>query len=71
MTEELMNINRVIQDNKKTLDSIQEMASELADKALPGVEAGLTTADMTKLHPSTGEVQKLTRTLQDLLTATR
>jgi hypothetical protein len=130
MTEALMNINRVIQDNKKTLDSIQDMAielthtirslqaiairyvrtvdsiletivpimkklpivpdqitdfaeealelakkivtaSDLADKVLPGVEAGLTTADMTKLQASTGQVQQLTRTLQGLMPATR
>lgn len=29
MTESLMNINKVIQDNKSTLDSIQDMAVEL------------------------------------------
>ncbi len=128
MTEALMNINKVIQDNKKTLDSIQDMAieltrtirslqvvvikyvktvdsvletivpimkglpiipdkisdfvedalalakkivaaSDLADKVLPGVEAGLTTADMTKLQASTSEVQQLTKSLQSLIPA--
>lgn len=128
MTESLMNINRTIQDNKKTLDSIQDMAveltrairsletvaikyvrmadkvlstvvplisklpivgkevlefandaqalakkivtsCELAEKVLPGVEAGLTTADMNKLQSSTGQVQQLTNSLQGLLAA--
>jgi hypothetical protein len=127
MTESLMNINKVVQDNKKTLDSIQDMAIELtrairaletaaikyirmadevlasalpiiktvpflsnnkilsfitdaqamakkiltacdlAEKVLPGVEAGLTTADMNKLQASTSEVQKLTKSLQGLM----
>lgn len=128
MTESLMNINRVIQENKSTLDSIQDMAieltrairslqavvmkyvdladnilttvvplienlpivparvkdfardaldlakkintaSELAEKVLPGVEAGLTSADMNKLQASTGEVARLTSTLQAMLPA--
>jgi methyl-accepting chemotaxis protein len=123
MTGALMNINSVIEDNRSTLDSIQDMAveltrairalqavamkyvgmaddiletivpimeglpivpqrvkefakdalvlakkiaaaSELAERVLPGVEAGLTTADMTKLQASTGEVANLTRALQ-------
>ncbi len=123
MTESLMNINKVINENKSTLDSIQDMAveltrairslqavvmkyvdmaddilgtvvplmeglpivpekvkvfakealalskqiaaaSQLAEKVLPGVEAGLTTADMSKLQASTGEVAKLTKALQ-------
>jgi len=126
MTESLMNINKVIQENKSTLDSIQDMAVELtrairsleaavikyikmaddilenilpimkslpivpdkitdfaedalalakkiaaacemAEKVLPGVEAGLTTADMVKLKTSTGDVQKLTKSLQGLM----
>jgi hypothetical protein len=126
MTETLMNINKVIQDNKSTLDSIQDMAVELtrairslelvaikyikmaddilenivpimkklpivpdkitdfaedalvlakkivtacemAEKVLPGVEAGLTTADMVKLKTSTSDVQKLTQSLQSLI----
>lgn len=128
MTESLMNINRVIQENKSTLDSIQDMAieltrairslqavamkyvgladnilttvvplienlpivparvkefakdaldlakkinaaSELAEKVLPGVEAGLTSADMGKLQASTGEVARLTSALQAMLPA--
>jgi hypothetical protein len=128
MTESLMNINKVIQDTKRTLDASQDMAveltrairslqavaikyvktvdnvletivpimkglpivpdeitkfaedalalakkivttSELADRVLPGVEAGLTTADMTKLQASTGEVQNLTKSLQGLVPA--
>jgi hypothetical protein len=128
MTESLMNINKVVQENKKTLDSIQDMAveltrairaleatavkyikmadavldkvvpllknlpivgddimefatdaqalankivaaCELAERVLPGVEAGLTTADMTKLQTSTGQVQQLTKSLQGLLQA--
>ena len=126
MTESLMNINKVVQDNRKTLDSIQDMAveltrairsleavaikyvkmadkildtivpilkglpivgkevlefaadaqalankivtaCELAEKVLPGVEAGLTTADMNKLQSSTGQVQQLTNSLQSLM----
>lgn len=126
LTESLNNIGRVIQDNKKTLDSIQDMAVELTrairglegvairyvrladqildnvepflktiplagpkvlgfvseahdlsdkimnaceliEKVLPGVEAGLTTADMNKLQSSTGDVQRLTATLQGLV----
>jgi uncharacterized protein Yka (UPF0111/DUF47 family) len=129
MTESLMNINKVVQENKKTLDSIQDMAveltrairsleaaaikyikladkvletivpllknlplvgkevmefatdaqalakkivtaCELAEKVLPGVEAGLTTADMNKLQTSTGQVQQLTKSLQGLIPAT-
>ncbi|KAF0107913.1 MAG: hypothetical protein FD146_1211 [Anaerolineaceae bacterium] len=129
MTESLMNINKVVQENKKTLDSIQDMAveltrairsleavaikyvkmadkalsailpilknlpivgkdvlefasdaqalakkivtaCELAEKVLPGVEAGLTTADMNKLQASTGQVQQLTKSLQGLIPAT-
>jgi hypothetical protein len=129
MTESLMNINKVIQDNKATLDSIQDMAVELtrairslemaaikyikmadkvldtivpilkglpivgkeviefatdaqalaekivktcemAEKVLPGVEAGLTSADMVKLKASTGDVQQLTKSLQALMPAT-
>lgn len=128
MTESLTNINKVIQDNKATLDSIQDMAVELthairtleavaikyikmadeilesivpimkslpivpdkisdfaedalalakkitaacemAEKVLPGVEAGLTTADMVKLKTSTGDVQNLTKSLQALVPA--
>jgi len=128
MTESLMNINKVVQDNRKTLDSIQDMAveltrairsleavaikyvkmadkildtivpilkglpivgkevlefaadaqalankivtaCELAEKVLPGVEAGLTTADMNKLQSSTGQVQQLTNSLQGLMAA--
>ncbi len=128
MTESLMNINKVINDNKSTLDSIQDMAVELtrairslqavamkyvdladdilgtivpimeglpivpdkvkgfakdalalskkineacqlADKVLPGVETGLTTADMSKLQASTGQVASLTKSLQAILPA--
>lgn len=128
MTESLMNINKVVQENRKTLDSIQDMAveltrairsleavaikyvkmadkvldtivpilkglpivgkevlefaadaqalanrivaaCELAEKVLPGVEAGLTTADMNKLQSSTGQVQQLTNSLQGLMAA--
>ncbi len=42
-------------------------AYELAEKVLPGVEEGLTTANMTKVQASTGEVQRLTATLQSLV----
>jgi methyl-accepting chemotaxis protein len=128
MTDSLMNINKVINDNKSTLDSIQDMAveltrairslqtvvnkyvnmadnildtivpimeglpivpdtikefakdalalskkiiatSELAEKVLPGVEAGLTTADMSKLQASTGQVTSLTKALQAMIPA--
>jgi hypothetical protein len=128
MTDALMNINSVINDNKSTLDSIQDMAveltrairalqavamkyvamaddiletvvpimeglpivpqrvkvfakealvlakkiaeaSELAEKVLPSVEAGLTTADMSKLQASTGQVANLTRALQAMTPA--
>jgi hypothetical protein len=128
MTESLMNINKVVQENKTTLDSIQDMAveltrairaleaaaikyikmadkvletivpvlknlpivgkevlefaseaqalakkivtaCELAERVLPGVEAGLTTADMNKLQTSTGQVQLLTKSLQGLIPA--
>lgn len=126
MTDALQNINKVIVDNRTTLDSIQDMAveltrsvqvlekaavryirlvdgvleqvipvmkniplvpkgilnlfvkieatttkfltaCELAEKVLPGVEEGLTTADMTKLQASTRDVQRLTNTLQSLV----
>lgn len=126
LTDSLMNINKVINDNKGTLDSIQDMAIELtrairslqavvmkyisladkildaivpvmeglpiipakvkefakdaqalsqkiseaslmAQRVLPAVEAGLTTADMTKLKASTSQVAGLTRTLQAMV----
>ncbi len=126
MTESLMNINKVINENKSTLDSIQDMAIELtrairslqavvmryvgladdilgaivpimdglpivpdkikqfarealdlskkissasalAEKVLPGVEAGLTTADMVKLQSSTNDVANLTKALQAMV----
>jgi hypothetical protein len=126
MTEALQNINKVIVDNRSTLDSIQDMAveltrsvqvlekaavkyirmvdgvleqaipvmkniplvpkkilalavkieatttkflaaCELAEKVLPGVEEGLTTANMTKLQASTVDVQRLTTSLQSLV----
>jgi uncharacterized protein Yka (UPF0111/DUF47 family) len=44
-------------------------ACEMAEKVLPGVETGLTTADMTRLKASTGDVQRLTRSLQALMPA--
>jgi hypothetical protein len=128
ITESLININKVVQENKKTLDSIQDMAvqltrairslqavvmkyigmaddiletvvpilqnlpvvpdkiklfakdalalakkiasaCELAERVLPGVEAGLTTADMGRLQASTGQVQQLTRSLQAMIPA--
>jgi hypothetical protein len=128
MTGALMNINKVIDENKDTLDSIQDMAvqltrtvrllrtvvmkyvdtvnnvletivplmdkfpifpdkfeafardaleltekisraSDLAEKVLPGVEASLTTADISGLQASSGEVAQLTRALQDMLPA--
>jgi hypothetical protein len=128
MTESLMNINKVINDNRSTLDSIQDMAveltrairslqavvmkyvsmadhildtivpimeglpivpdkikefakdalalsqkitaaSELATRVLPGVEAGLKTADMGKLQASTGQVASLTKALQAMVPA--
>ncbi len=129
MTQSLMNINKVIQDNRSTLDSIQDMsveltraiqsmeaaaikyvkmvdkvldtivpilkglpfvgkevlgfaaeaqelanklvaACEMAEKVLPGVEAGLTNADMARLQSSTGDVKRLTASLQGLMPAT-
>lgn len=129
MTESLMNINRVIQDNRSTLDSIQDVsieltraiqsleaaaikyinmadktldtivpilkklpfvgkdvldftteaqefankivaACEMVEKVLPGVESGLTNADMAKLQSSTGDVKRLTDSLQALIPAT-
>ena len=42
-------------------------ACELAEKVLPGVEEGLTTANMTKLQASTVDVQRLTTSLQSLV----
>ncbi len=126
MTGALRNIGNVIDDNKSTLDSIQDMsveltrtirslqaviikyvdmadniletlvpildklplvpdkvvdfardalelskkitaASELAERVLPGVEASLMSADVSGLQASTGDVAKLTRSLQDIL----
>lgn len=126
MTDALMNINNVIDENRGTLDSIQDMAveltrtiqmlrvvvmkyvatadniletavplmekfpifpdklvdfgkeslelskkitaaSELAEKVLPGVEKSLTTADISGLQASKGDMTRLTRTLADLL----
>ena len=40
MTESLMNINRVIEDNKSTLDSIQDMAVELT-RAIRSLQAAV------------------------------
>jgi hypothetical protein len=45
-------------------------SDKMTEKVLPGVEAGLTSADMVKLKASTGDVQKLTKFLQALLPAT-
>jgi len=125
MTSALMNINDVIEDNKGTLDSIQDMAlqltrtvivlrtvvmkyvgmvdniletavpimeklpifpenvkefardalalakkistaSEMAEKVLPGVEASLMSADVTRLQTSSGDVANLTKALQEI-----
>ncbi len=125
MTSALMNINDVIEDNKGTLDSIQDMAlqltrtvivlrtvvmkyvgmvdniletavpimeklpifpenvkefardalalakkistaSEMAEKVLPGVEASLMTADVSRLQTSSGDVANLTKALQEI-----
>jgi methyl-accepting chemotaxis protein len=126
LTQSLANINKVINDNKTTLDSIQDMAveltrairslqavvmryietadkildtivpiveglpiipakikefakdaqamsqkitaaSQMADRVLPSVEAGLTSADMTKLQASTKDVSELTKSLQAMI----
>lgn len=126
MTDALMNINNVIDENRGTLDSIQDMAveltrtiqmlrvvvmkymntadniletavplmdkfpifpeklvdigkdalelskkitaaSELAERVLPGVEKSLTTADISGLQASKGDMTRLTRALADLL----
>ena len=128
MTGALKNINQVIDENKDTLDSIQDMAvqltrtvrllravvmkyvdavnnileaivpimekfpifpdkfeefakdaleltekianaSELAEKVLPGVEASLTTADISGLQASGAEMAQLTRALQNMMPA--
>jgi methyl-accepting chemotaxis protein len=128
LTQSLANINKVINDNKSTLDSIQDMAveltrairslqavvmkyvemadkilgtivpimeglpivpdkikefakdalamskkiaaaSEMAEKVLPTVEMGLTTADMSQLQASTKEVSSLTKSLQAMIPA--
>ena len=125
MTGALKNINNVIDENKGTLDSIQDMAvqltrivrmlravvmkyvdavnniletivpimekfpifpdkmevfakdalewtekianvSELAEKVLPGVEASLTTADISGLQASGTQMAQLTRALQEM-----
>jgi len=125
MTSALMNINDVIEDNKGTLDSIQDMAlqltrtvivlrtvvmkyvgmvdniletavpimeklpifpenvkefardalalakkistaSEMAEKVLPGVEASLMSADVSRLQTSSGDVANLTKALQEI-----
>jgi len=130
LTQSLANINKVINDNKSTLDSIQDMAVELtrairslqavvmkyvemadkilghlvpimerlpivpeqikefakealamskkiaatsalAEKVLPSVELGLTTADMTKLQASTRDVASLTQALQAMVPAVK
>jgi hypothetical protein len=84
MTESLMKTNKLNQDNKATLDSIQDMAVELtrairsleaaainsvrmADKVLPGVKAGLTSADTIKLKSSTPDVRQPSSSLQGLM----
>lgn len=126
MTGALRNINNVIEDNRGTLDSIQDMAvqltrtiislravvmryveaadnvlekivpimenlpiipdkvmdfardarvwaqkisdaSDLVEKVLPGVERSLTTADISGLQSSAGDVANLTRALQQMI----
>jgi hypothetical protein len=126
MTGALKNISDVIDDNRGTLDSIQDMAvqltrtiislravvmryvetadnvldkvvpimeklpiipdkvmdfahdargwaekiseaSDLVERVLPGVERSLTTADISGLQASAGEVANLTRALQDMI----
>lgn len=51
------------------LSEIIKSSSEMAEKVLPGVEAGLTTADMNKLKASTGQVANLTKALQAMTPA--
>jgi len=51
----------------QTLSGKITAASQMAEKVLPGVEAGLTTADMSKLQASTGQVANLTKTLQSMI----
>ena len=42
-------------------------ASDLVERVLPGVERSLTTADISGLQASTGEVANLTRALQEMI----
>jgi hypothetical protein len=42
-------------------------ASDLVEKVLPGVERSLTTADISGLQASAGEVANLTRALQEMI----
>ena len=42
-------------------------ASDMVERVLPGVERSLTTADISGLQASAGEVANLTRALQDMI----
>jgi len=53
-------------DAREWAEKISE-ASDLVERVLPGVERSLTTADISGLQASAGEVANLTRALQNMI----
>jgi len=66
MTGALKNIKEFARD-AQTLARKIDNANELVQKVLPGVERALTTADISGLQQSSGDVAELTRALQDMI----
>jgi urease gamma subunit len=63
ISENIKEFARDAQALAKKIDT----ANELVQKVLPGVERALTTADISGLQASSGEVAELTRLLQDMI----
>ena len=66
MTGALKNIKEFARDAQALARKIDN-ANELVQKVLPGVERALTTADISGLQTSAGDVAELTRVLQDMI----
>jgi hypothetical protein len=69
----LRNIPLVPTQTMKTIENLQKLANSIidvcatADRVITDVDAGLRTADVTKINVHTGDLQKMTKTLQRIL----
>jgi len=69
----LRNIPLVPTQTMKTIENLQKLANNIidvcatADRVITDVDAGLQTADVTKINVHTGDLQKMTKTLQRIL----